>query len=177
MSDNTTQTPDADTAPDEGVSTTTDAPTPEDYAALEQATQAPDEGVEQTDTPDDDQGDDNSRAGRDAAKYRARLRETEAERDQLRDQLNAQRRAVIDWRATSGKSRVDPALLDAAGINIDELLDEESGHLNMEAVDTFIGDTVKRFNLAQGFTPNRGQGQSSAPPAAKPNLADAFRRQ
>ena len=119
----------------------------------------------------DDQGDGKGRS--DAAKYRARLREAAAERDALRDQLAAQRRAIVDWRANSAAVSVDPALLDAAGIDVDTLLDE-NGHLDMSAVDEFIGATAKRFNLAQGFRPNRAQGTSGAP-AAPPSLADAFR--
>jgi hypothetical protein len=123
-----------------------------------------------SDTDVDDQGD--GKAGRDAAKYRARLRETETERDQLRDQLNAQRRATVDWRASS--KSVDSALLDAAGINIDELVDAETGHVDMPKVDAFIEATADRFKVRRGFEPNRGQGQSGAP-AAKPSLSDAFR--
>lgn len=129
--------------------------------------------AEELETTDDA---DIGKARKDAAKYRTRLRETEAERDQLRDQLAAQRRAIVDWRAANRNSgSVDPALLDAAGINIDELLDVENGHLDMSAVDTFISATVERFNLAKGFTPNRGQGQSGGAQAGPASLADAFR--
>lgn len=138
-----------------------------------------DEGVSTaTDAPDDDQGDEvdtGTKAGRDAAKYRARPRETEAERDAIRDQLAAQRRAMVDWRAQNGPTvAVDPALLDAAGIDVDTLVNEETGQLDMTAVDQFVSATAERFKLARGFVPNRAQGTSGAP-VSKPSLADAFR--
>jgi hypothetical protein len=164
------------------VSTTTDttdpaaAPDPEESNPL--GTNANDP---QADDQDDDAADpssddadhgDISKARQQAAKYRARLRETETERDALRDQLDAQRRAVINWRATTTAGGVDPALLDAAGINVAELIDD-AGNLDMAAVDQFIDSTATRFKVARGFTPNRAQSAGGAGRA--PSLADAFR--
>ncbi|OBG48323.1 hypothetical protein [Mycolicibacterium fortuitum] len=127
-----------------------------------------------TEPPEDEQRGGN----KEAAKYRKQLRATEAERDQLRDQLTAQRRSLIDWRAAGNgpNGTVQPELLDAAGLNVDTLIDTETGQLDMNAVDQFIGATAQRFNIARGFTPNRGQGTSghSAPPS-KPSIADAFK--
>lgn len=151
-------------------------PGAEDYAALEAEFRT--DAEEPDDEPGaDDRDGDLGKARRDAAKYRARLRETETERDQLRDQLIAQRRAVIDWRAASAPTgAVDAALLDAASIDVDSLLDE-SGQLDMTAVDEFIDNTAKRFKIARGFAPNRAQGHAgSGADAAPKSLADAFRR-
>lgn len=106
-------------------------------------------------------------------KYRARLRETETERDRLRDQLTAQRRAIVDSQATA--RGVDPQLLEGASVNIDDLLDDQSQHVDLTKVVEFVDETATRFKVARGFTANRAQGSSGAP-AAPPSLADAFRR-
>ncbi|ALI24935.1 hypothetical protein XA26_10780 [Mycolicibacterium fortuitum] len=130
-----------------------------------------------TDTPEPPE--DEQRGGnREAAKYRTQLRAAEAERDQLRDQLTAQRRSLIDWRAAGNgpNGTVQPELLDAAGLDVDMLIDTETGQLDMNAVDQFIGATAQRFNIARGFTPNRGQGASgNGTPPSKPSIADAFK--
>jgi hypothetical protein len=159
-------------------------PAPEAPADAEQAAPEPDSA--DTDTDTDGQGDDEpdidtgTRAGRDAAKYRQRLRDTEAERDTItaeRDQLAAQlaadRRAMIDWRASGAK--LDPALLDANGLDPAAMLDAD-GRIDLAKVDDFVKATAARFGVG-GFTPNRGQGMSGGAPAAKtPSLADAFKR-
>ncbi len=156
------------------------APEPATIAAVatepDTAAATPDGG----DDPDDeqaddadDQGDPLAKARRSAAKYRTALRTTEAERDQLRADLDHQRTAVITWCAA--QANIDPALLTAAEMNTDELLDE-AGAIDPAKVAEFITATKQRFNVATGFTPNRGQGASGTPPAAlPPSLADAFR--
>lgn len=70
---------------------------------------------------------------------------------------------------------MDAALLDAAGIDVDSLLDANTGQLDVGAVDAFIEATATRFNIPRGFTPNRAQGSSGASVAAPPQLKDAFR--
>lgn len=124
---------------------------------------------------DDDQGEDSQEsANAEAAKYRRRLREAEGERDQLRDQLAAQHRAVIDWRATTAQAgAVDPQLLDAAGITVDELLDD-TGHLDMAKVDQFIDSVATKFRVQRHAKPNPQQGN---PSQARPTgtMADLFR--
>lgn len=123
--------------------------------------------------------DEDTRGGnREAAKYRTQLRAAEAERDQLRDQLTAQRRSLIDWRAAGNgpNGTVQPELLDAAGLDVEALTNPDTGQLDMNAVDQFIGATAQRFNIARGFTPNRGQGASgNGTPPSKPSIADAFK--
>lgn len=110
-----------------------------------------------------------------AAKWRTKLRAAEAERDQLREQLTAQQRAVIDWRsANSIGGAVDPQLLDAADINITDLLGED-GHLDMAAVDQFIDATATRFRVHRMVKPNPQQGNPSAAPA-QPGLVGMFQQ-
>lgn len=155
------EAPAANAAPDAGVPNVTPEPEPVGESSSD---------ANEPDTAD--QGD-IGKARKEAAKYRTQLRETEAERDQLRDQLAAQRRAIIDHQATA--RGVDPQLLDAAGINIDELLDDESQHVDLTKVADFVDETATRFKVARGFTTNRAQGASGATPPSKPSLADAFR--
>jgi hypothetical protein len=145
----------------------TDTPTAPQPADIGDGTQP----AEDTDTGDTG---DTGKARRQAARYRTELRAAQTERDQLRDQLGGQRRAILDWRAkTAG---VSPVLLDAAGLDIDTLLNEDTGQLDIDLADQFITETATKFKIAKGFTPNRAQGQSSGQPATQPSLADAFRR-
>jgi len=152
-------------------------PAPEDYARLESAIRTvmdADAAQGDTEQPDDDAGD-IAKARRQAANYRTQLREAQAERDQLRDSSTAQLRAFIDWRATTHPGgAVDPALLDAAGMDVAQLVDD-NGHLDMAAVDDFIAAAAQRFSVKRAFTPNRAQG-ISADPGSRPSLADAFKR-
>ena len=167
------------------------APTAEDYAKLESAIRTvmtadettkssedfvddEHQGEPEQSTADDDAGD-ISKARRQAANYRTQLREAQAERDQLRDSSAAQLRAFIDWRAANHPGgAVDPALLDAAGIDVAKLADD-SGKLDMTAVDDFIAAAAQRFSVKRAFTVNRAQG-ISADPGSRPSLADAFKR-
>lgn len=163
----------ADTAEVENTTTDTEtaAADAEDTTATEDG--APEDGAPEDDQDDGDDRDDISRARYQAKKYRARLREAETERDQLRADLAAQRRAVIDWRASNAiDGAVDPQLLDAAGINIADLLDD-TGHLDMTAVDKFIDETAVKFRVQRAVKPNPQQGNPSQAPAP-PRLADVF---
>ncbi|ULN34186.1 hypothetical protein [Mycolicibacterium smegmatis] len=132
-------------------------PTHADPADNEQDTAGMDEDQDDGRDPDT-----STRVGRDAAKYRRRLREAEAERDHAAAQLAASHRAMIDWRAQNpsrpGIAKVDPALLDAAGMDISTLVDTETGLVDMQAVDDFLETVADRFNVAKGLAPNRSQG-------------------
>ncbi|WP_179476208.1 hypothetical protein [Mycolicibacterium vinylchloridicum] len=145
-----------------------------DDAAVEVDEPEVDDGLD--DEIDDQDHGDISRVRQQAARYRTRLRETEAERDQLRTELDAQRRAVVDWRASNrdGGPQVARELLDAAGVDVGQLLDD-SGHLDLAKVDQFVDATAKRFGIPQGFRPNRGQGASGHAAPGASSLADAFR--
>jgi hypothetical protein len=148
---------------DERVSVVVDTPAP-DVSSTDTSTDVEDQG--------DDTADDTSKAGREAARYRTQLRETETERDQLRDQLAAQQRAIVDRHA-----KMDPALLDAAGLDMADLLDAETGHVDLAAVEAFAAAARARFNVAQGFTPDRAQGHGGGlVPPPKASVADAFKR-
>lgn len=128
-----------------------------------------------TDEPETEEPPDIAKARQQAARYRAQLRGAETERDQLRDQLAAQRREIINWRASN--ARVHSDLLDAAKIDPDQLVDPETGCLDMPRVDEFIEATARRFHVARGFTPNRAQSHGGMGGVPEPaSLADAFRR-
>lgn len=146
---------------------TTDT-TPE-IEPTEETTEVSDTATDDTDTEPDTPESPNA----EAAKWRKKLRDAEAERDSLQTQLDAQRRAIIDWRSTnSARGAVDPQLLDAAGINITELCDD-NGHLDMTAVDQFIENTATKFRVHRMVKPNPQQGNPSAAPAQQ-GLASAF---
>ena len=144
--------------------TTTDVETPTEDDQQQPDADTPD--VDSTDAgehaeQDDDQPEDRT-GSREAAKYRRQLRATETERDQLRDQMAAQRRAFIDWRSANAVGgAVDPELLDAAGIDVDTLLDPDTGQLDMDLVDRFIDDTAVKFRVQRTVKPNPQQGQPS----------------
>ena len=188
MTDDTTiPEPAPEPAPDANLMTADDtAPSPDDYAKLESAIQTvidadngtttDDDGDGTAEADTDDDAGDIAKARRQAANYRTKLRDTEAERDQLREQVTTGQRAIIDWRAANHPGGpVDPALLDAAGIDVTDLLDG-AGHLDMVAVDDFIAATAQRFSVKRAFTPNRAQTTSSVgPDVARPSLRDAFR--
>lgn len=76
--------------------------------------------VTQPDPAEIETADDDSKPGREAAKYRRQLREAEAERDELRTQLGALRRAEVDRLVTDAKLK--PAAVWAAGTELGNLL-------------------------------------------------------
>ncbi len=177
MSDSTTSTP-AATGDGLTQAEATDgvAQTDPIVAAADPETDSAAGPVDQADAPEDEP--DAEHTGNREAKYRTERNEARAERDAIADQLAAQRRAVVDWRAANAPTgAVDPALLDAAGIDVDTLLDDK-GHLDMTRVDEFVDATAKRFKIARSFAPNRAQGQSGTGTdnAPKKSLADAFRQ-
>lgn len=155
MSDQTTT---ATTGLDKQVAESTPPDTPQVPTAPEgDIPDARPQGSEQG----DDQADATDSPNKEAAKWRTKLRAAEAERDTLRDQLAAHQRAIIDWRAVnSAGGAVDPQLLDAAGINVTDLLDDQ-GQLDMAAVDTFIDATATRFRVHRQPRPNPQQGNPS----------------
>ena len=154
--------------------TDTTEPT-EDTTETTEPTEDTTETTEVDTTPEDDQDDDQQSPNAEAAKWRTKLRAAEAERDQLRDQITAQQRALINWRASTAQSgAVDPQLLDAAGITITDLLDD-NGHLDMTAVDQFIDQTAIKFRVQRHIKPNPQQGNPSAARATG-GMADVFRQ-
>lgn len=133
-------------------------------------------------TPDGtEQQPDNGNA--EAAKRRRQLRDAEAERDALRAQLTAQRRSLLEWRAANlPGGAVDPKLLAAAGLDLDDIdafsiagdddteikLIADTGVIDLEQFDVFAESVAKQFNVTRtnpGPKPNPQQGQPGNKPA------------
>lgn len=102
---------------------------------------------EATDQPDEDQAD--TKAGKEAAKYRHRLREAEAERDTLAAQVDGLRRTIVDTEVAN--RGFNPAGFWAAGIEVADLLDED-GSVDLDKVGSATHDAAKRL----GLTSKRG---------------------
>jgi hypothetical protein len=119
----------------------------------------PEENVkpEQTDPPEN--------ANAEAAKYRSRLRETEAERDTLTGRLEKAHRTMVE--TIAGKRLEKPEALWAAGVQLEDLLDDE-GHVDAEKVEAAAVKAEEELGLirrrgapiipGQGGTPSRGAG-------------------
>ena len=162
---------DPETAHEHAADDTTADPAPE---APEVAADAAD--ADQDTDDGDDQGvsrDPLAKARRQAAAYRERLRNAETERDGLREALAAHRRATVDWHAE--RAGVDPALLDAAGIDRAALLDD-TGMVDQAALDEAISATKTRFDIRPRMKSNPAQGAVTGETPRAPSLADAFRR-
>lgn len=114
----------------------TENPTENPTEAATEATQEP----PTTETPDD-----NSKPGREAAKYRRQLRDTETERDTLRESLRTARseilRAHLTGHAIGGKQFNLDALQDA-GIDTDEIF-TNGGTLDPEAFETLMSGLLE----------------------------------
>lgn len=142
-----------------------------------------DESVEDAADPSDDGG--LIRARNQAANYRARLRDTEAERDRLAAQLAAQQRALIALRSREFRRAaggLDDALLDAAGVDLAALADEDTGVLDIGRVDEFLLAALQRFGLPvdhTGMAPDRAQGAGGLGPFGnqpRAGIESAFQR-
>lgn len=73
-----------------------------------------------------------------AAKYRRRLREVEAERDQLAEQVQGFRQADVERRAADALQ--DPSDIWRAGVQLNDVLDENSGELDEDK----LAETIKQ---------------------------------
>lgn len=160
---------------------TTDTTNPE---TTEQAL-GPDQGVDQPDAPEvndttaddrDHDGDhgDITKARREAARLRQRAKDAETQRDTLTVQLAAQQRAIVNHLAE--QLSVHPDLLDAAGLDVTTLLDD-NGMVNVDAAAEYIEATAKRFRVIRGHQPNPAQGAGSGHMPRTPQLRDAFASQ
>jgi hypothetical protein len=156
-------TPPADSQPDAG-----HAP-----PASDDGTQPPESDQEpqgQDDTQDDGQHDGDGdpavrKARREAAGLRRRLREVEAERDALRDTLTRQQQAVID--RDCGASRLSERHIAAAEINLENMLDDETGLIDTERLSQMISMAVRDFRPARPPEKNLQQG-AYGPPQKQP---------
>lgn len=98
---------------------TTDAPL--DAASAPETADAAPDAPQGTEAPDEAH---EAAHGREAAKYRRALREAEADREILRGQVATLRRAAVATAIEHARVQGTVELLDAAGVNIDDLLDE-----------------------------------------------------
>lgn len=131
--------------------TTPEAEQPEDQAATEQP---------------------ESRAARDAAKYRTRLRETEAERDALAEQVTALRRAAVEDRLAA--QHVPAAGFWASGVQLEQLLGDD-GRIDDEAIKAAADRAVSELGLERGghMRPVPSEGRTTSP-SATPSWKAAF---
>ena len=103
-----------------------------------------------------------------AKKWRLKLRDAETERDNLQQQLTQARREIVA-NALEKDRRLDPAAMDDAGINIDELF--EDGALNHDSLTQqlttakeqkpYLFNNGKLFVPAEGGTPTITPGGNS----------------
>jgi hypothetical protein len=93
------------------------------------------EGDPDTDHPLADDQPAEDKPGHREARYRVQLRETEAERDQLRGTVEALQRAEVE--RIAGKTIKQPAGLWAAGVALDDLLDD-TGKVDATKVDAAV---------------------------------------
>lgn len=110
----------------------------------------------------DEQQDDKTKAGREAAKYRTRLRDTEAERDALREQLTALRRQVVE--DASGLAK--PSALWLSDLDANTLFSDD-GRVDTGAMTTALARVADDMGLQQAPRtprpdPSQGGGGSSS---------------
>lgn len=123
---------------------TTDAPL-DATIAPETADAAPD-APQGTEAPDEAHEDD-SKPGRDAARYRRQLREAEGQLDTLRGQVATLRRAAVATAIEHARVQGTVELLDAAGVNIDDLLDE-AGAVDSGKVIAALDAAAKKMGVS-----------------------------
>lgn len=160
MTTTTTQTP-AD-APASAVTQMKEntMPTTNDPATVDRPLEAADAPQDATDAPldapapeaapeDAPEPDDAHEAahGREAAKYRRALREAEADREILRGQVATLRRAAVATAIEHGRVQGTVELLDAAGVNIDDLLDE-AGAVDSGKVIAALDAAAKKMGVS-----------------------------
>lgn len=100
------------------------------------------------DRPDDEEPDEDTKGGREAAKYRRRLRDTEAERDALSERVASLQRAEAERMAAATLAK--PAGLWATGTDLADLLGEDG---NIDASKVTTAATAARDEL--GLAPKR----------------------
>ncbi|MBX7455494.1 hypothetical protein GR927_46570 [Mycolicibacterium sp. 3033] len=110
---------------------------------------------------DDDQGgaSDIEKLRREAARRRAQLREVETERDTLRERLTSQQQAIID-RACAA-ARLTDRHTAAAGIDLGNLVDAETGLLDVDRLMHTVDAARREFGVGRAPAPNRQQGSGS----------------
>lgn len=88
---------------------------------------------------------DESKAGREAARYRTQLREAEGQRDTALASLKAARQQLVEGSKTGLQK---PDALWAAGVDVDTLFDDD-GRMDPEKVKATVAEQIERLGLAQ----------------------------
>lgn len=160
----------SDTITTEAEVDTTTTETPEAPQDATHAPQTPDEAEVEHEA-------DEAQHGREAARYRRKLREAETERDALRAQVDALRRAQVAAAITAAKHTAKVELLDAAGIPISELLNDD-GTVDTAKVVAAIERAARMLGVATRTPyapPAEGQGRVGRPIGGSTHgWADAF---
>ena len=144
-----------------------------------EAAQEPQDAPEQPEEDHtDEEPEDDTKGGKEAAKYRRRLRETEAERDTLLEQVDTLRRSVVDSIVTErgdGGRMHSPDPFWAGGVELADLLDED-GNVDRERVLAACDDVAKRFGISRrpkpGYVPLEG---SNPDPGPRTSMVDVVR--
>lgn len=106
-------------------------------------------------------------ANQEAAKYRRKLRELETAHDELKTRLEETQKSMAE--RLSGLRK--PTALWAAGITLDDMLNEE-GQLDEELVKEAVRTATETLGLQHGPKPDPSQGNST--PQRRVTFADAF---
>lgn len=159
---------------------TTTAETPDTTEATDTT---PQDATHAPQTPDEAEVEheaDEAQHGREAARYRRKLREVETERDTLRAEVDTLRRAAVAAVIKAEKRQGTVALLDAAGVALDTLLDD-SGVVDtakvlaaLDAAGQKLGVPV-RLPAAPPAVGQGNVGRSIYDGKPEPRFADAFR--
>ncbi|MEY9260420.1 hypothetical protein ABH903_003467 [Brevibacterium epidermidis] len=134
---------------------------PEQTTDTDQPDQA--EVDEQNDSPDQ------SKTGKEAAKYRRQLRETETERDQLAESLTAARKQIVE--SMTGLAK--PSALWAAGTEVNDLLDDD-GLVDPGKVAEAVEHASATLGLVRTPRPDKSQGSSDLGRTTSEQFAAAF---
>lgn len=126
-------------------------------------------------TPDaatpDHAHDDDSKAGRDAARYRRQLRDAETERDALRARLDAAQRREVEHLAQT--ARVRPVALWASGVTLADLLDAE-GNVDAAKVSEAAENAASTLGLSRTPKPDPSQGWHDWSAPGEDDFSSAF---
>jgi hypothetical protein len=134
-------------------------------AAAEDTTGSEDDVAEHQDDADDAGKERGGTRPQREARLRQRAQTAEAERDQLRERLDALHRQTVDDIAAAA-GLPDPALLHAAGHDVDAFLNDD-GTVDRDSVVTAATEAMNRYGIPRRLRPNPQQGAHGGVPTAK----------
>lgn len=144
MSESSTNTPeDALNSSDTPTGSTPDEPERRTLGIAADTPPSPEISASDGDDSGDEPAED-SRASREAARYRRQLRDVEGERDALRAQLDAIRRVEVD--AQVARLGVKPAAVWASGVTLADVVAED-GTVDADRVAAAVAAARERFGL------------------------------